>query len=469
MNGAREWDGIWDALAFVVCQVRNGMVGQLAQPLRASRFPAAARLRLEPGGRVLDRPDATARRAAMRMARYRRSAALFVVAGALVLTGCFEQPVRETMYLKFIPGREGAVVAVTVRLGSTQAFEDNAAARARIAALQRDLLDEHDPWSRRFRRLEPLLDRVVWDRTEGSLAAVTRRAYTEDPQSLRQFFSDSLIDARVAEHGTERELTLVVGSGSRASRSEREDLREGLSAWMDALARYLHDATQLYGFLERNRTLAPEAFSALFDGARVRQAAPDHRSGGARTAEAEDPREQAVVLAHRLEDSMGEVLLVLQVSPDSGRSLEELSWLVYDPLPAPLTVEIPGKILEVEGFRRGEGALLEAGGEGLLKALQALEGKWVDPDPLLAEYRALKANGTVDAQAFARRPRRHSPPPSPSELRDTLERSLSGPKIYRVRWDASKITPDPRYEDPEWLLNDPAGQDPASGDRSPRN
>ena len=397
----------------------------------------------------------------------RRRAAL--LAGCLLLlAGCFEQPVRETMYLKFLPGREGAVVGVTVRLGSKQAFEDNAAARDRIAAVQRELLDEHDAWSRRFRRLEPILDRVVWDRTEGSLAAVTRRAYAEDPHSLRQFFEDSLIEARLAERDSERELTLVVESGSWASRAEREDLREGLAPWFDDLARYLHDASELYGFLERNPSLAPEAFSALFERARARETLSNRRPGGSAAAEAGDPGEQAALLAHQLENSMGEVLLVLQVSPDSGVSLEELSSLVYDPFPAPLTVQVPGKILEVEGFRRGERGLLEAGGEGLLRALQALEGKWVDPDPLLAEYRALSGDGVVDAQAFARRPRRRLPPPSASELRDTLEKSLSGPQVYRVRWDASGVAPDPRQEDLEWLLSAPSGQDAATPDRTPR-
>lgn len=392
----------------------------------------------------------------------------FGAALALILTGCFEQPVKETMYLKFPPGHGGVVVGVTVRLGSTQAFEDNAAARERIAALQRDLLDEHDPWSRRFRRLEPVLDRVVWDRAEGSLAAVTRRAYAEDPQSLRQFFADSLIEARLAEKGSERELTLVVGSGSRASRSEREDLREGLDPWIDALARYLHDATELYGFLERNPSLATEVFSGLFDGARAREAVPARRPRGSGEADTADPREQAALLTHSLEDSMGDVLLVLQVSPDNGVSLEELSSLAYDPFPAPLRVQVPGRILEMEGFRRGERGLLEAGGASLLQALQALEGKWVAPDPLLAEYRALNADGTVDAQEFARRPRRRQPPPSSSELRDILEKSLSGPQIYRVRWEASQATErDARHEDLEGLWSDP-GQEPATGERAPK-
>ncbi len=391
-----------------------------------------------------------------------------IVALALALTGCFEQPVKETMFLKFLPGSEGVVVGVTVRLASTQAFEDNAAARARIAALQRDLLDEHDPWSRRFRRLEPVLDRVVWDRTEGSLAGVTRRAYTEDPQSLREFFADTLIEARLAGRGSERELTLVVGSGSRASRSERDDLDEGLGPWIDALARYLHDATDLYAFLEKNPSAAQEAFGALFDGTPGRGAAPGAGPSGVGT-QSGDPREQALLLARRLEDSMGEVLLVLQVSSDRGVSLEELSSLAYDPFPAPLRVQVAGRIVEVEGFRRGERGLLEAGGNGLLRSFQSMEGKWVDPDPLLAQYRALSADQAVDAQAFARRPRRRLPPPSSSELRGFLEKALSGPQVYRVRWEASQARQqETRQEDLEWLWSDPSGQDPPSGTRPPK-
>jgi len=369
---------------------------------------------------------------------------------SLLLTGCFEPPVSESVYLKFLSSSDGVVVGATVQLGSVRDFQDSAAARARIEAMQRDLAEERDPWSRRFRRLEPALERLVWDRAEGSLTRLTRRAYAEDPETLRAFFGDSLIEARFSAKESERELTLVAGSGSRASRSQREDLRGAMDPWMEALGRYLQAGSDLYLFLEKNPGQAPQAFEAVFgDGNGAADANRSARDTGASS--------EATALAKRLKDSLEEVLMAFQVGADSGISLEELSSLVYDPFPAPLTVQVPGKVLEVEGFRTGEQGLLEAGGASLLATLKALEGKWIDPDPLLTEFRALQSGAAVDAQAFARRPRRRSAPPTATELRHRVEEALTGPQLYRVRWSAPAAAENHAVpDDRESLWKDPS-------------
>jgi hypothetical protein len=390
-----------------------------------------------------------------------RCLSVTLAAGAAVLlTGCFEQPVSETMYLKFLPDSDGVVVGVHVVLGSVKSFEDSAAARQRIEALQRDLLEEHDPWSKRFRRLDPVLDRVVRDRTEGSLARATLQGYAENPENLRQFFSDSLIEARVDRQESSSELTLAVGNGSRATRTQREELRQALDPWIASLERYLRAGTRFYGFLEQNPELAEAGFARLFDSrgpGGVKPSAPRAASGAA----SDDPQEQVLLLSQELKDSLEEVLLVFQVSSDTGISLQELSSLVYDPFPAPLTVQVPGRIAEVEGFRRSERGLLEAGGTGILLSLQGLEGKWLDPEPLMEEYRALAGGAPVDSQALAHRPRRFMAPPTTSDLRSLLEKSLSGPQIYRVRW-ATPPAPEgaARRADLEWLWSDPSAETP---------
>ena len=379
-------------------------------------------------------------------------------AGALLLAGCFEQPVSESMYLKFLPDSDGVVVGVRVALGSLREFRDNPAARQRIEALQRDLLEEQDDWSKRLRRLDPVLDRVVWDRTEGSLAGVTLRAYAENPETLRQFFSDSLIAARLDRQETIRDLTLVA-SGSRATRSQREDWREAVEPWMAGLERYLGAGTRFYAFLKRHPELAEAGFARLFDSHGPQGEAPSSPRGS--RPESDRPEEQVLILAQDVKDSLEEVLLLFEVSSESGVSLQELSSLVNDPFPAPLTVQVPGKILEVEGFRRTENGLLEAGGAGLLRALQEWEGRWIDPDPLMEEYRALVRGGSVDSQALARRPRRFAPPPSTADLRSLLAKSLSGPQIYRVRWVQPPATETQGGPfDLERLWSDPAGREP---------
>lgn len=134
---------------------------------------------------------------------------------------------------------------------------------------------------------------------------------------------------------------------------------------------------------------------------------------------------------------MGEVLSVLLIPSGQDRSIDELSHLVYDPFPAPLSIQLPGEPLEVEGFEPSgsEDRVWTVDNPGLWAALQSLEGRWVSPDPVMiyVEHKGPNAKG-LDLSALLDTPRRvNRPVPNSLEVRRAIEERLKpAASIYRV-------------------------------------
>ena len=181
----------------------------------------------------------------------RTASSVLLIAAALLTLSCFEQPVTESMEIRFLPGG-AATVGVTVKISNPDQFRNSAAALERIEQTRRDILESRDPWTARLASLEPLAERTSWDREEGSLVRADHRVLLEDAQVLKRFFSDTLLRATLTVREKETEFVLTPGPGGRASRQQQATLKREMQKWTSSIARYLDAGGRLYDYLEQN-------------------------------------------------------------------------------------------------------------------------------------------------------------------------------------------------------------------------
>ncbi|HEV8376484.1 MAG TPA: hypothetical protein VGR38_09685, partial [Candidatus Polarisedimenticolia bacterium] len=172
------------------------------------------------------------------------------------------------MQIRFLAGNL-AMVGVTVKLAHGDSLQNNKAVEERVEAFRRDLLEGRDPWARRLRAVEPVLERVVLDHEKGSLVRVTRKAAFEEQERVSRFFEDTLIQARVERRELESELTLVPSRGGRATRSQREQFAEKRGPWLATLSRYFASVGALYDFLRDHPSHVRPCYELLFQDLKI--------------------------------------------------------------------------------------------------------------------------------------------------------------------------------------------------------
>lgn len=357
-----------------------------------------------------------------------------ILLALFAVTGCFEPPVAERLELRFLPNGP-VIVAIRVEIADSEGTGSNPALKRRLAETRRALLDGTDAWSVRFAALEPAAERFSWEKRLGDVRQVERAAALAEPGDLGRFFADTGLAVNYRVEGEQAELTITPGTPGRASRRQRQQVERAMSGWASAVAAYLAAARDLYAYVEGRPERAETCFGALFrevlsEEARERLPQPS-------------PEETRKVEA--LSAAMEEVWGVLQVEQGETHSLDELSHLVYDPLPAPLAVRLPSAAQEVEGFEAGPDGTLTAAGPGLWASLRALEGRWISPDPLLlfVAHGGQSNHQPFDLGAFLHRPRRAEPAPAAAEIRREIEARLELKPLYRAVW---KIDPEAEEE-----------------------
>ncbi len=352
-----------------------------------------------------------------------------VLAGSalLFLSSCFDPPIREDLRLRFLTN--GAVVATsTVRIADPS--EANPVLDRRLAEARREILDGADAWSARFAAAEPAAERFSWEKQLGNLRSARRSAVFAEPKGLEAFFRDTSVYVTYTvdpERGV-AELSLVPGVSNRASRRQLEDTAKTIETWTEALAEYLAAGEALYSYLDGHPDRARACLGTLFG--------KSLSEGEAKSLQDLTPEEEKLV--ERLDDSMGGVVEVLTVPSGGAWSPDEVSHLVYDPFPARLTVKLPGKPLEAEGFVPGEEGTFAVPSPGLWEGLRALEGRWLSPDPVLFYVESAQQEGEdFNLDSFLERPRRAAAPhllPSAREVRTAIEASLRPAPLYRLAW-----------------------------------
>ncbi len=345
-------------------------------------------------------------------------------AAALLVTACFDPPVREQIELRFLP--HGAYV-VSSRVEITEEGKSgNPALERRLEALRRDLVAGDDAWTRRFAALAPAVERFGWEKHLGAIQRVQRSAVLDEPEQLAAFFGDTALAVSYTVADGRGELAIVPGPAGGGSRRQRRDMEAALDAWTARIADYLAAAADLYEYLDRRPERARATLGALLE---------DLLSETQRAELAElEPEEREQL--DRLGKAMEEVFAVLLVRSGAELSLDELSHLVYDPFPARLVVRLPAPPEEVEGFARGAEGELMVPGLGIWQALRALEGRWLSPDPVLL-YVQLRGRGEeapFDLDSLAARERAAAPAPTAAEVRLAIEERLQPASLYRATW-----------------------------------
>lgn len=345
-----------------------------------------------------------------------------------LLSACFDPPVKETLRLRFLP--DGSV-AVTSAVEIGRIDEGNPVLKRRVAETRQELIDGVDPWSRRFAALDAAVERFSWEKRLGEMHRAERSALLAAPADLRGFFADTslAVSYRIAD-GTPAiaELVIVPSAPGRATRKQRKEMERTLEEWSGHVAGYLAAAGELYGYLDTNPERARACLGAVFA-----DVLSEEDRKGLEPLSALETRQ-----VKRLEEAMAKIWDVLIVAEGQDASLDEISHLVYDPFPARLSVKLPGRPLEVEGFEAGgEEGVLKVASPGLWNALLALEGRWLSPDPAVAYvlHGGPAAEEPLDLEAFLAEARRADPtPPADLEVRRAIEEKLRTEPLYRATW-----------------------------------
>jgi hypothetical protein len=343
---------------------------------------------------------------------------------ALLTVSCFEQPVTESMEIRFLPGT-AVMVRVTVQLADPELFENSPPARKRVEEARQDLLEGRDPWTKRLASLEPELQRTILDRKEGGLCRVEHRVVFEDAGNLKRFFSDTMIQPTLIQREEESELALVPGAGSRATRAQQERLKREMERWSADVSGYLEAGKRLYGYLDHHPDRARACFGHVLGDVLSPASKENLESLSTEDSKVVEP----------FKKGMEQVLGLFSVPEDSPESPEELSRLVFDPFPAPLVVRIPGPVLEVEGFEAGAPGVWRVPELSLWEALSALRDRWISPDPLILYFRQMRdGSRSLDLEEIVSLPRSAASPPGGGEILRSLAERLKPAPVYRVRW-----------------------------------
>lgn len=361
-----------------------------------------------------------------------RLAAVVAMGLAIAMAGCFRSPVERSLELIF--GAEGGVRAVFVTRLDWPAAGDadtgpSARARKRLEQLAQQIERGDDSWSREVARLEPARERIASEREAGRLVLAERSVDLVDPRDLAPVFAASGVDYAFGVVGGTATLTLRPGSSRRATGRDRAAYQASIGPWLQAAGAYVAALRALYGYLEvepsRARAcLGPLVADVLDDD--VKESLPELRE-----------EEQSLVDA--VNEAMNALASVFraQEASDEGYSLDEISNLVHDPFPAPLTIRLPRAPLEVTGFEAGEGGTLVVGGTSLWSAWLAVAAKVVEPDPLrevVTRFRATVGEpAPLDLDNFAALPR-FAEAVDARALGERIALRLEPAPLYQVSW-----------------------------------
>ena len=342
-----------------------------------------------------------------------------IVVLVLLLAGCLEPPVSETLEVRLLRGG-ASVVAVVVALRDPEDYGQAPRVRQRLESEARELAAGSDPWSERLRRVEPDRQRDIVDRDKGRLRRVQRLAALAGPADLREFLRDTGVNVAYGEGDGWAELTLTPGRASRATSAQRQRLNREMETFADNFAAYAAAVEPLYGYLDAHPDRARACLAEIVS---------EGRGDGQAT-------EEEMVLVSRINDAMGTLTVILEPVAGEAFTLDELSRLVYDPFPAAMRVTVRGAILEREGYPGDLAADLRIPMLSLWSAYERLEARWFSPDPLLALWRhdVAKTGEPFDLDAFVALPRHATIAPTASEVRNSVEQQLTPAPVYRVRF-----------------------------------
>ncbi|HUO83546.1 MAG TPA: hypothetical protein VM534_00395 [Thermoanaerobaculia bacterium] len=336
-----------------------------------------------------------------------------------LLSGCFEEPVSETVEIEFLD--EGNVRVTTIVELNEEASQ-NRFAFGRLQAMRKSILEGLDPWTRRYAAMRAEREIYTLEKTEGEIHRMERSAIVSASE-LALFFSDS-VPLFVTERDGQTELAIYPGTSLRSTVEQRRILDQRMRIWTDALASYFGSTERLYRYLENHPDRATPVFAEIFSTFIL----DEERESFGELSEDEE------ALTDEVKQAIEQASSVLLVPDDDAYTLNEISRLVHDPFPADLRVKVHGEIIRSAGFDLGEQGDLIIRGVGIWEALESLVDRWIAPDLLLTWVEAARDGKRFDVVEFASLPRRVGPLLTASEIRGEIEGRLRPEPAYRVLW-----------------------------------
>lgn len=352
-----------------------------------------------------------------------------LLAGAVLLAAaapaCFDAPVRQGLEI-FFNGDASVEVHASTVIPDDWLDTDQPKVRARLDAVRDAILHGEDLWSRAFRAMEPRRERVVFDYEEGLLSGSTRLAMADDPAAVERLFTGTPVGAFVQREEAVMTLELVPSGANDATQRQERKVAEALETFSRAVAAHLEALADLYEWLDAHPDSERWAMSKLLG--------MDEGSG-------QEGDDEGRALLEAADDSDDAMLKVLEIPGTEAYTLDELSRLVHDPFPSPVTIEVDGEVLESAGFRRNGERRFHTRSHSLWDALFALQGRWVEPVPIVeavSAFRAVPPGEELDEEALLDRVlisrRVAHQVPSAAQVKEAIVEALTPPDLYRLRW-----------------------------------
>ncbi|MGZ4809413.1 MAG: hypothetical protein ACXV7D_08785 [Thermoanaerobaculia bacterium] len=307
-----------------------------------------------------------------------------------------------------------------VRVTAVTSIDENVAntdeMRRRIAEARDALANGRDEWSLHFAPLDPLTERSVIEKSSGALVR-TERAITIPRAQLQRVFADTNITITVTNADGYTDLAVYPGASTRATRQQKAHVESTLHAWSVDASRYLAAMHRLYSYLDRQ----PERATVVFT----------------RLLESEDTPvlEEEQTLVEDVGRTADAITERLRAAEREAVTVDEQFDRVFNPFPAEIVVHLPREEVSAEGFEKKDRDFVIKR-RGLVDALQALEGRWLSPDPLLMQQRSGN-DPSPTAAAIAAMPRTSSPMVSATDIETAVIEQLKPASEYRVRWPES--------------------------------
>jgi hypothetical protein len=330
--------------------------------------------------------------------------------------------VREHIHLVFT-ARGATVVTVVQEVDATDDIDsDNRSLADRAEEARSNLEHGDDPWSRRFDMLAPTAEHQSLHRIDGEIRRATRTVVLESFEDVLRVLEMDGLTGSLVRRGHVNELELFPTGGSRATAAQRREAERRLEQWSATIYRYATAVAELYAYLDDRPQRAVPCLAHVFD---------QHEN-----LPADGPlsrAEETSVL--EVKESMEAVAEALLVPEDAAFSLNQLLRLVYDPLPARLTIAVEGAVVRHEGFLSRNGSL-ERPAVDAWSSLQRAVGRWLVPDPVTAAV-ALPLSGPqpeLDIESIASMPRRALPPSSAADVEAAILSELAPLDRHWLRW-----------------------------------
>ncbi len=348
---------------------------------------------------------------------------MLAAAVLFALTGCFEEPVEESVHLAFA-GDGRVEITSRTRIPPVHLDSPNPHLQRRLVQRQRAMAEGWVDWPARFAAARPVAEEITFRRSDGRLVETARHGTFNDPSAVGRFFADRLTATYTwDEEAAVGELTFYPTMGGPATGGERQQVERALAAWSATAADYLASVAALYRHLEEFPGRARPAFQVLFA-----DLLSDRETEAAGLLLSDQERRLVAAVG----DAMDELLAILLIDEGQAFTLNEFSRRVYDPFPGMVTVSPTGAVTEAVGFVQHDGRW-RVPRHDLWSAFSALEGRWVAPDPARA-YVAASLASDLDLDALLADGLTTAPAPTPAEVREALEAGLAPEPEYRLKW-----------------------------------